>query len=301
MSSLGGETHAVIMHVGVTKKGHLLRCLYSLLKNKQKQNKTKTKNKKTNKKQNKTNKQTKKTRTNKLQQDTLSKCQKTVSSSFWDINFDSHFSSKYLCVFTLFQIHTAMAKLIASFDELHGNLADCIGLKETESLADLMDGRLFYVTLYLLQNCTDKDIKGNECDLIMRYCYFSYIYFFLLKFWYFVYKLISKARNEKYIQTNKYTVRYINAALCKIMGHTHFIILAIITHVATSKTIPFILLYGRLKPRIYLQIGQLLTHGGCSHAFWTLYIFYHWVLPLTLALTPPGVLRFGLDGQRGFC
>ena len=60
------------------------------------------------------------------------------------------------------QMHYAMARVVASYDQLCNKLSKVEGIQETKSLADLMDGRLLYVVLYLLQKFTENDIKGKK-------------------------------------------------------------------------------------------------------------------------------------------
>ena len=58
-------------------------------------------------------------------------------------------------------MHYAMAGVVASYDQICNKLRMMKGVQETKSLADLMDGRLLYVVLYLLQNLTENDIIGK--------------------------------------------------------------------------------------------------------------------------------------------
>nr|XP_054772239.1 probable ATP-dependent RNA helicase DDX60 [Lytechinus pictus] len=70
------------------------------------------------------------------------------------------------------KMHYAMARLVASYGKLREELAELKGIKETESLADLIDGRLLYVILYQLQKYSENDIKVTfPPDVLAKFKY----------------------------------------------------------------------------------------------------------------------------------
>ncbi|XP_072018235.1 probable ATP-dependent RNA helicase DDX60 [Amphiura filiformis] len=72
------------------------------------------------------------------------------------------------------KIHEAMAKLVGSYDQLCANLTDLNGIRETQSLADLMDGRLFFITIYLLQKYHENNIQVSYPDHVV--CKFRFLW-----------------------------------------------------------------------------------------------------------------------------
>ncbi|XP_041483940.1 probable ATP-dependent RNA helicase DDX60 isoform X2 [Lytechinus variegatus] len=70
------------------------------------------------------------------------------------------------------KMHYAMARLVASYGKLREELAELKGIKETESLADLIDGRLLYVILYQLQKYSENNIKVSfPPDVLAKFKY----------------------------------------------------------------------------------------------------------------------------------
>ncbi|XP_041483876.1 probable ATP-dependent RNA helicase DDX60 [Lytechinus variegatus] len=70
------------------------------------------------------------------------------------------------------KMHYAMARLVVSYGKLREELAELKGIKETESLADLIDGRLLYVILYQLQKYSENNIKVSfPPDVLAKFKY----------------------------------------------------------------------------------------------------------------------------------
>ncbi|XP_072023516.1 probable ATP-dependent RNA helicase DDX60 [Amphiura filiformis] len=66
------------------------------------------------------------------------------------------------------RLHYSMARVMASYTDLCSKLNRLDVMRETGSLADLMDGRLLYATLYLLQKSTEKNIETSFPAEVMK-------------------------------------------------------------------------------------------------------------------------------------